>query len=217
MRIRVVLLSLLVFALAGVAAAQIKLEKAGALGDEKVPSGVRSVLEPEGYRVVRGDGTALAEIWLRKTVPAAAKGNQDALYPELAESVMVGVACFPNGAKDFRGQPIKSGCYTLRYELLPQDGNHMGVAPNPDFLLLLPAASDPDPSAKFGFDKLAQLSAQASGTAHPAVFSMLPAESGALPKAFQNADSFVVFAGTLKLDSGRALPFSLVVKGQAEQ
>jgi hypothetical protein len=215
-RIRTTALLLTVLALPCLASAQIKLENAGA-PDSKLPALLRSALEAAGSRVVRGDGAALAEIWLRKSLPAAAKGDKDALYPELSESEMVGVICFPGGAKDFRGQPIKSGCYTMRYELLPQDGNHLGVAPNPDFLLLAPAAADPDPSARFDFGQLVALSAQASGTNHPAAFSMLPPESGTLPKAFQNADSFVVFAGVLKLETGKSLPFSLIVKGQADQ
>lgn len=213
MRYRYLPLVLLLFVIT--AAAQIKLDQVGGLSDAKVPETVRSALEPNGYRVVRSDETALAEIWLRKSVPPAAQAGKDRLYPELSPSVMVGVVCFPSGAKDFRGQPIKPGCYTMRYELLPQDGNHLGVAPHRDFLLLVPCAADPDPAANFDFAKLVSLSAKTSGTNHPATFSMLPPESG--PKASQNADGFIVFAGALKLDSGKALPFSLVLKGQAEQ
>src|SRR5512142_1021626 len=105
MRTRTAFLLLFLATLATLASAQIKLDKTGALADAKVPASVRSALEPNGYRVVRGDGTALAEIWLRKSVPAG-KGSKDALYPELSPSVMVGAICFPSGAKDFRGQPI---------------------------------------------------------------------------------------------------------------
>ncbi len=217
MRTRTYLLVISLLALASAAFAQVKLETIPAPPDASVPAAVRSALEPNGYRVLRSDGAVQAEIWLRKTMPAAANPNKDALYQQLSPALMAGVLSFPNGGKDYRGQPIKAGYYTMRYELLPQDGNHLGVAPNPDFLLLIPAASDPDPTAKFDFIKMVELSAKASGTNHPAAFSMLPPESGDLPKAFQNADSFIVFAGMLKLDSGKSLPFSLIVKGQAEQ
>jgi hypothetical protein len=210
-------LALIFCCLTTLAAAQIKLEKTAAGPDSSVPAAVRDAVEPNGCRVLRTDGAVLAEIWLRKSVPGAASAGKDVLYPDLSQSVMAGVISFPNGAKDFRGQPIKSGSYTMRYELLPQDGNHLGVAPNPDFLLLIPAASDADPSAKYDFARLVALSAKAAGSNHPAAFSMLPPESGDLPKAFQNADSFVVFAANLKLDSGKLLPFSLIIKGQAQQ
>jgi hypothetical protein len=201
-----------------VCAAQVKLEKTGALTDAAVPAAVRNVLESSGSRVLRGDGTPLAEIWLRKSLPApTGPAAKNVLYPELLPSVMVGVISFPKGAKDFRGQPVKAGFYTLRYELLPEDGNHLGVAPNRDFLLLLPVAADADPNAKYDLAQMVKLSAQAAGTNHPASFAMLPPEAGDMPRAFENADSFTVFAEALKTDSGRSVPFALVIKGEASQ
>ena len=65
------------------------------------------------------------------------------------------MANFPKGMSDYRGQAIPPGSYTLRYAMLPQDGNHMGVAPNPDFLLAIPAAIDSDPQQNYLFRKLA--------------------------------------------------------------
>lgn len=201
-----------------VCSAQVKLERTGAPTDAAVPTSVRRVLAPEGYRVLRGDAIALAEIWLRKALPTpAAAAAKDVLYPELAPSMMVGVLSFPRGAKDFRGQPIKPGYYTLRYELLPEDGNHLGVAAYRDFLLLLPAAADPDPSAQYEFPNLVKLSAQAAATNHPATFALLPPESGDLPRAFENADSFTVFAGSWNTSAGKTVPFELVLKGEASQ
>ena len=77
----------------------------------------------------------------------------------------------PKGMSDFRGQAIPAGTYTLRYQTLPQDANHMGVSPNPDFLLAIPIASDTNPAANYLFRKLVSLSAQTTG-AHPAVIAM---------------------------------------------
>ena len=198
------------------AAAQAKLEKipTGA----SVPAPLRAALDASGSRLVRPDGSVLCEIWLRKSLPvgrvAAAKG---ATYPEMSESALLGVISFPNGGKDFRGQAIKPGLYTMRYELLPEDGNHLGVAPTRDFVLLLEASADTDPSAQYDFAQLVKLSAQAAGTNHPAAFVLLAPESGAGPRTYQNADSFQVFAGGIKTDGGKDVPVALVVKGQTEQ
>ncbi|MGI9103195.1 MAG: hypothetical protein ACR2IF_12230 [Terriglobales bacterium] len=200
-----------------IAAAQMKLEKTPALTDDSVPAAVRNALEPNGSRVLRGDGMPLCEIWLRRSLPLGKAGGKGVAYPEFPQSVMLGVIRFPNGGKDFRGQTIKPGVYTMRYELLPEDGNHMGVAPNPDFVLLLPAAADSDPNAHYDFARMVKLSSEAAGTAHPAAFSMPSPPTGETPRAFQNADGFEVFAASLKTDSGRNIPFALVVKGQAEQ
>ncbi len=199
-------------------AAQVKLEKAGPMTDAAVPASTRNVLEASGWRVLRGEGTPLAEIWLRKSLPApAGPAAKDVLYPELSPSMMVGIVSFPKGARDYRGQSIKAGIYTLRYELLPEDGNHLGVAPNRDFLLLLPVAADADPNARYDSAQMVKLSAQAAGTNHPAAFAMLPRETRDVPRAFENADSFTVFAGVLRTDSGKIVPFELVVKGEASQ
>src|SRR5262252_1863980 len=109
-------------------------------------SALKSSLEDKGYRLSL-DNKPLAEIWLRKNIPA----KSGASYSDLPESTLVGAISFPSAATDFRGQAIKPGVYTLRYEAIPDDGNHLGVAPSPDFLLLIPAASDPGPEATLKF------------------------------------------------------------------
>jgi hypothetical protein len=199
-----------------IAAAQAKLEKVPT--DASVPAALRAALDAGGSRLVRPGGSVLCEIWLRKALPvgrvAAAKG---AAYPEMSESALLGVISFPNGGKDFRGQAIRPGFYTMRYELLPEDGNHLGVAPARDFVLLVAASADSDPSAQYDFAQLVKLSAQAAGTNHPAAFVLLAPETGAVPRTYQNPDGFQVFAGAVKTDGGKNLPIALVVKGQAEQ
>ena len=205
--------AVLVLCVCGFAAEQVG--PAPALPDS-VPATIRAALEAKGYRVL-ADGAPLADLWLRTslpTQPAAEQGN--VLYPELQPGTFVGVLAFPKGGADFRGQPIPAGYYALRYELLPEDGNHMGVAPNRDFLLLVPVAADPGPATQVKYDDLIKLSAKASGTSHPATMAMMPPSASPQPSATTNADEYVVFSANMKTSSGE-LPFSLVVKGQAAQ
>ena len=68
------------------------------------------------------------------------------------------------------------GTYTLRYGLLPNDGNHMGVAPNRDFLLLLPLLTDSDPATVYTEKQLYRASGKVAGGAHPTVLSLIAAE-----------------------------------------
>jgi hypothetical protein len=214
------------------AAAQAKVEKIGPPSDGSVPAAVRTALDAGGAKLVRPDGSVLCEIWLAKTLPAAkAAAAKGTAYPELSESMFVGVISFPNGGKDFRGQAIKPGFFTMRYELLPEDGNHLGVAPTRDFVLLVPASADSDPKAPYDLAQLVKLSAQAAGTNHPAAFLLLAPDIPTLsapnpradkggatePRTYQNADGYQVFAGTLKTEGGKTAPVALVVKGQAEQ
>lgn len=185
--------------------------------DSTVPEAVRNALDTKGYRVKLDDGTTACEIWLRKSVPGAAKKNSsDALYWQLAESTLVGLISFPQATTDYRGEAVKAGAYTLRYELMPNDGNHLGVAPNRDFLLLVPAASDADPGATFKFEELVSLSRKATGTRHPGPLSLVQAGGGA-PAVSKDDEEHWVFTASLKLASGEDLPFALVVKGTAPQ
>ncbi len=197
-----------------VALAAEKVEPATAL-PESVPAPIRNAVEAKGYRVT-SDGAPVADIWLRTAVPTGPKKEGGALYPELEPGTFVGVLSFPKGGSDFRGQDIPAGFYALRYELLPNDAYHMGVAPNRDFFLLVPVAADPGPSIQVKYDELVKLSAKASGTQHPAVMEMMPPHAAPQPTASTNPDGYVVFSAKLKTSSGE-LPFSLVVKGSAPQ
>lgn len=194
-----------------------KVEKIAALDDPSVPAAVKNVLDANGARVLLADGTPLAEIWLRKTVAKNGSGSSEVLYPQLALSEMVGVVRFPSGAKNFRGQAVKSGIYTMRYQIQPNDGDHLGTAPNPDFLLLSPVSEDTDPNATFDFKQLTTMSAHVTGLRHPAVFEMMGPEGTAFPRAYSNSDGYVIFANTLKTEDGKSIPIAVVLKGQAAQ
>lgn len=203
-------------ALLGVASAS-KLEPAGAFADASASAAMKDSLETAGHRVVMSDGSLLCEIWLRKSLPGTPGTKAEgANYPELTESEFIGVISFPKGGKDFRGQAIRPGAYSLRYELMPNDGNHLGAAPARGFLLLVPMTADQDPSAAYQYDPLVGLSRQASGTNHPAVL-MLLAPEGELPRAYTSGDGYEVFAAKLKIAGGKELPLAVVVKGEAEQ
>ena len=117
-------------------------------------------------------GETIGDLWLRREVPlqAEAAGSD---YGALAEGTLVGALRFPKGGSDFRGQPIPAGVYTLRYARIPEDGNHLGAAPESHFLLLCPAAADRDLNAAFDFQSVVALSREAAGTGHPAPLMLL--------------------------------------------
>jgi len=193
-----------------------KVEQIGAAADSSLSDTVKNTLETTGHRVTTSDGFS-CELWWRKSLPAQAKKDvAGALYPQLAESTLLGVISFPQPATDYRGEPIKPGAYTLRYALLPNDANHLGVAPNRDFVLLTPAADDSDPDATPKPDELVELSRKATGTRHPAPLSLAPAQ-GPAHSLSKNDEDHWIFSAAVKLSSGDELPVALVVKGTAPQ
>ncbi|HVO80001.1 MAG TPA: hypothetical protein VMT28_04685 [Terriglobales bacterium] len=210
--------TVLLVVLPGLCAAQAgRVEPVELPSDSSVPQAVRNVLNPKGYRVLLDDGSTACDIWLRKSIPGPVKNTESSvLYPQLAESTLVGVISFLQATTDYRGEPVKAGAYTMRYELMPNDGNHLGVAPNRDFLLLVPADSDPDPNAVMKFEQLVSLSRKATGTQHPAPLSLVQATGGTAAVS-KNDEEHWLFSASFKLASGEDLPFSMVVKGTAPQ
>ena len=187
-----------------------------ALSDSSIPEAIRSALGPKGYRITLDDGSV--ELWFSKNLPSqAAKDVPGVAYPQLAESTFVGVVHFPKQGSDYRGQSIAPGYYTLRYELLPNDGNHLGAAPNRDFLLLSPAASDPDPAASLKVPDVMDRSRKASGTRHPAPLSLVQPDSSPTPSVSKGEEDHWIFSTAIPLAAGGTFPIALVVKGQAQQ
>jgi hypothetical protein len=196
-----------------------KIETIGALAGAGVSDSVKKMVEEKGYRVSLPDGSVVCEIWLRKALPTQEKTDiSGAIYTEINESAVIAVVSFPKLVTDFRGQDVKAGAYTLRYTLHPTDGNHMGISPYRDFLLLTPVANEQNPDAQYKFEDLVKLSAKTTGTKHPAMWSLVAAEAkSAAPTLSENEHGHLVFTTKVKNAKGVELPIAFVVKGMAEQ
>ncbi|PYV16946.1 MAG: hypothetical protein DMG21_09960 [Acidobacteria bacterium] len=183
-----------------------------------LPASMAGALNPQGTSLLDASGGTVANIWWAKAISGTAGGSPDAAYPDLAIGTFVGVLQLPKGGSDFRGQKIKPGAYTLRYAHIPQDGNHMGVNPYPDFVLLVPAASDTDPGKTFALTDLVKVSKLATGTNHPAIMSLVPAaQSATFPSLVQDDQGHWVLQVQVSESSGgsvKQLPLALIVVGQ---
>ena len=210
--------TILLLAPALFAAAAGKIEPIGPLTDPTASDALKKAVEPAGYRVLLDDGSEWCKIWLRAGAPSSGKSDvEGALFPQLSESTLIGVISFTEPATDYRGQQVQPGLYTLRYELLPNDGNHLGVADNRDFALLVRAADDPDPTAKFDFKQLVTLSRKATGSAHPGPINLVQPPSDTAPAVSNDGQEHWVFAGKLKMQTGEPLLIGIVVKGIAAE
>lgn len=225
---RPIVFALVVIGCSGSAGAQgsLKVEAGKQAAPAAVSAAIRASLSDRMYRIVDGQGRALAEIWPREGIPAASKpvGPKGAiLYPFLGVGEVVGACALPNEAQDYRDQPIPKGVYVMRYGLQPVNGDHLGVSTHRDYVLLVPAAKDQslEPLAR---KPLEEKSAEAAGTSHPAVF-LLPAAPESLDKAapsmihdFEKNTWSVVFPWSFKVKGESAAtssPVRMVVLGAA--
>ena len=188
-------------------------DRTGSLTAAGASDEVKKAVEDKGYRVVLDDGWS-ADFWFARALATSSSAAAGALYPDLANGEFVGVVTFSKGASDFRGQAIPSGTYSLRYQYIPQDANHMGVSPNPDFLLAIPIASDTNPADNLPFKRLVALSAKSTGTAHPAVFALVPA--GTPAHVLKDDQGMMIFTAEIPV-AGKSEKIGIVIKGQASQ
>lgn len=212
-------LALLLSGHAASAAAQAyKAEKVTLAPPEQLSAAVRDVLSQDAFRVTGPDGV-VCNLWLRKAVPATGPGGTppEIAFPQISVGTLIGAIEFPSNVIDYRGQPIQSGVYTLRYALIPEDGAHMGVAPpQRDFLLLGPAADDTNPAA-LTRDQTLDMSRRVTHTDHPSVWTMGPSKTPltAMPAMTNPTDPDIWFVNIpLTLEGGKTLPAALVVHGQ---
>jgi len=180
--------SLFVFIMAaGAAFSQYKLEPAGPPPSD-LPGSISATLQKDGIKV---SGSApVCEIWLVSTAPTGPKTTEEGVsLPTIPQGALLGALRFAGKGSDRRGQTIKPGVYTLRYSLQPVNGDHQGVAPQRDFLVMIPAADDTKPDAIANIDDLMKMSRKASGTPHPAVLSMSSSSNAAFPELKKEGDS----------------------------
>jgi hypothetical protein len=202
------------FLITPVAFAAPKVETIGACNDVTVPDPIKKALAARGYRVTLDDGGAV-ELWPGAQVSTGTKAREDATY-SLAPSMFAGVIHFEKNTRDYRGDAIQAGFYNLRYELQPNDGDHLGTSPTPDFLLLISPVDDNDPERTYQFQQLVDLSRQVTGNKHPAPLNLVPADAKDYPSVTTDPDDHTILYFKLKTQSGE-LPMALVVKGTTTQ
>lgn len=194
-----------------------KVEPIGALKDPAVSEAMRSAMEEKGLHVTDGKGKTVCDIWFRKEIPTTKADIPGASFGQIAEGTLVGVINFPANTSDFRGQGIKAGWYTLRYGLILQDGNHLGVSAARDFFLICPAADDKDPNTAMKMEELLKLSRAAAGAGHPSpwFFGMATSAEKELPKIVKNEHEHIILETKLNTKSG-PIAIGLVVIGRTE-
>jgi hypothetical protein len=133
-----------------------------------IHSSLASQLKAGGVRA-SANGVTL-DFWWSAGVPLAAGA---AGWDAVPEGALIGAVRMDRDFRDIRGRVLKAGVYTLRYGIQPDNGDHLGVSPHRQFLLLSPAADDRNPAPQ-GHDGTVELSKASVGGSHPGVLSIDP-------------------------------------------
>jgi hypothetical protein len=170
------LLLVIILACPAIAEDAYSAKQADATPPDEIKEPIRKLLTDKAVQFLDAKGGVVCELWFAKELPSKATADQvknGLTYREIPESTVIGAVRLPQARTDYKKQSIKAGTYILRLGFQPENGDHMGTAPFPDFCLLTPAAEDKDAEPLKTKD-LQQLSNKASGTSHPAVFLLFP-------------------------------------------
>jgi hypothetical protein len=183
----VALLLLLAFA---ARAADYSAKVADSAAPKELDESIRKLLNDKCVQLLDAKGGLVAEVWLRKELPAKATEAQiknGLTYRELPQTTVMAALRVVKPMTDYRKQKIKEGVYTLRLAIQPQDGDHMGTALYSEFCLACPAADDKKPDTMEPKD-LHELSKK-STAGHPCVFLLFPGkDAGDAPKVMDKGE-----------------------------
>jgi len=162
-------------------------------------------------------GGATLHFWWVASIEGGGPGASDSPWARVPEGALVGalrVSAAP--LRDIRGRVIKPGVYTLRYAVQPANGDHMGVSPHREFLLVAPASADTG-VAPVGHEKAVDLARQTIGSSHPAVLSIDPPRASEPPLAVHtNAAGHQAAIVEVPVAGGGPLRFGIILVGKIE-
>jgi len=172
---------------------------------------IAAAFAPGSATVKSGD--VQLDLWWVKAIALAKPPEAAPAWTDVGDGTLVGAIRVSAPWSDVRGYVVRPGVYTLRYARQPANGDHLGVSPNREFLLMSPAAVDttPDP---VGYKGAVDLSKQTVRRAHPSALSLDPPAATAAPLSPVKTDldlEGVVFS--VPTSAGPSLTFGLILRG----
>jgi hypothetical protein len=184
------------------------------------PSALAEPLRPQLFAesVVIERGESRIHFWGVRSLALSAGDKPE--WAGVAPGALVGALQTEAPLPDIRGFTIPAGVYTLRFAMQPQDGDHMGVSPYRQFLVVSPAAEDRTADA-LGFDGTVALGKKTLRRSHPATLSIDPPVASTDPGSVIKTDdghTAVVFSVPCTRDGQPvgALSFGLILVGRID-
>jgi hypothetical protein len=150
---------------------------------KELDASIRAVLQSKAVQLLDGSAPVL-EFWLRAEVPLQAKPESTAKgLNAVKQATLLGAVAVRTAQRDYKDSELVPGIHTMRFALQPEDGNHLGTADYPYFLVLVPAKLDGKLDGLTDYKPLVKASSRESSTGHPIILSLRPpdSESGEAP------------------------------------
>lgn len=161
-------------------------------------------------------GEVQLDLWWVKGIALTKPPEAAPSWTDVGDGTLVGAIRVGAPWSDIRGYVVRPGVYTLRYARQPANGDHLGVSPNREFLLLSPAAVDiaADP---VGYKGAVDLSKQTVRRAHPSAISIDPPAATAAPLSPVKTDlGLEGFVFSVPTSAGSPITFGLILSGSIQ-
>jgi hypothetical protein len=212
---------LLIAAIGQGSAAEVKVVDHGP--PKEIDAAIREKLQTKAIQLSDG-GQAIYEFWFANEIPLKSKSDDSTkALQAIQETTLLAAVQVGKGQHDYKDNDIAPGVYTMRFGLQPQDGDHLGSAEFPYFVVLIPAKADTKPDGMSDFKTMTKASGKATASGHPIVLSLRPAatEKGYQPKLTEPApeNKAVRFQVPARLPTGpqkEYIVFDLVYQGKGK-
>jgi hypothetical protein len=210
------------FAFYSARSAELTLKTADKEPPAAVAAELRAVLAPRVVQLLDGEQPVF-EFWLVKELPLSAKPASLAKTLDgLKSATLIGAVSVSGDRRDYRDDELHAGVYSMRFVLMPQDGNHLGTAEFNYFAALVPAKLDPKPDAINDYKSLVKASSKETATEHPVILSLRPAssEAGESPKLNAPAPEHKSVRVKIPAKAGEekmSLTFEIVYEGKGHK
>ena len=146
---------------------------------KELDASIRGKLQTKAIQLLDGD-KPVYEFWFSSEIPLQSKpASIGKALDVIKQATLLGAVAVARDARDYRDDEIRSGVYTMRFALQPQDGNHLGTSDFSYFAVLTPAKIDNKLEGITDYKTLVKASSKETSTDHPVILSLRPAASDA--------------------------------------
>lgn len=141
----------------------------------EIDASFKATLQSKCVQLLEGN-KPIFEFWFIAELPLASKPDSMAkALQTIKPTSVIGVVSVHGEHRDYKDNDLHAGVYTMRFGLQPQDGNHLGTAEYPYFVLLVPAKTDSKVDGLTDFKALVKASSKGTASDHPVILSLRPA------------------------------------------
>jgi len=141
---------------------------------KSVSDEIRASLSNRTVQLLDGEKPVF-EFWFRKTLPLEKKPESS---PQALKSIkvatLIGVVKVHESKRDYRDDDLYDGVHTMRFGIIPEDGNHLGASQYPYFVLLTSCKIDLKLGGFKSVKELIKASSEDTASEHPMVMSLWP-------------------------------------------